>query len=293
MSAIQCNAQDKHERAESTVALAKEPLKFGKLQLKDDQPTRRMCGFCKEMTIDVPVYEDGRPKEDKSNQLIPPPKEKKDKHPAFYEYQPPYEPSLARILLFLAGSIEMGAAVTWQKRLIAHLEHLPIQVSNPRKESWDPKVDVKSVDVKFRSQVEWELAALKRSTLICFFFDTDTISPVTLMELGLWATSGKVIVCCGEKYWRSGNVDIVCDRYNIPRVDSFENLIPAVQDFLRMKGMVLDEQGNLLEGELQIEEPEMAEGKQWWLKYRDSQKLLAENAVKKEFADWKAADRDR
>jgi hypothetical protein len=55
----------------------------------------------------------------------------------------------------------------------------------------------------------------------------------------------------------------MCDRYNIPRVDSFEMLIPAVQEMLRLKGMALDKQGNLREGELEVEEPEMAEGEQW------------------------------
>ncbi|KAF2818161.1 hypothetical protein CC86DRAFT_239237, partial [Ophiobolus disseminans] len=186
-----------------------------------------------------------QPIDDKSKQLIPSPTEKREPHPQFSVHLPPSEISPKRISLFTAGSIEMGAAVPWQNRLIEHLKHLPITISNPRKDSWDPKVDVKSHDVKFKMQVEWELEALKRATVICFFYDVDTISPVTLMELGLWANSGKVIVCCGGKYWRSGNVDIVCDRYNIPRVDSFEMLIPAVEEFLRMKSTVLDERDNL------------------------------------------------
>lgn len=134
--------------------------------------------------------------------------------------------------------------------------------------------------------------ALIEATVICFFFDTDTISPITLMELGMWASSGKAIVCCKSEYWRSGNVDIVCDRYNIPRVDNFASLIPAVKEFLERKGMKLDGEGNLDENYIKPEETEEFKREQWWMKYRDPQKVKAENDAKKEYADYKA-EQDR
>ena len=242
---------------------------------------KRRCGFCKAMTLEDPCDANGQVVEDKSHQLIDSPTTKKTRHPDFAVHLPPGEPNHGKISLFTAGSIEMGAAVPWQSRLIEYLEHLPITISNPRKGYWNPAIDVKSKDVEFRMQVEWEMNALRAASVICFFFDVNTISPVTLMELGMWASSGKVIVCCASDYWRSGNVDIVCDRYNIPRVDSFENLIPAVTEFLQIKGMVLD-------GDSKHSEPEMAEGKQWWLKYRDAEKLKSENEAKKLYAAWKA-----
>jgi hypothetical protein len=244
---------------------------------------KRKCGFCKKLTLEDPCDAKGEPLEDKSHQLIDSPTTKKTRHPDFAVNLPPGEPNHGKFSLFTAGSIEMGAAVPWQSRLIEHLEDLPITISNPRKGYWDPTVDVKSRDIEFRMQVEWEMNALKAATVICFFFDVNTISPVTLMELGMWASSGKVIVCCGTDYWRSGNVDIVCDRYNIPRVDSFESLIPAVTEFLEIKGMALN-------GESKHPEPEMAEAKQWWLKYRDPEKLKVENEAKKLYKDWKAEE---
>lgn len=52
-------------------------------------------------------------------------------------------------------------------------------------------------------------------------FEPDTMSPITLLELGLYASSGKLIVSCPKGFWRRGNVEIVCEKYKIP---FFENL---------------------------------------------------------------------
>ena len=34
-------------------------------------------------------------------------------------------------------------------------------------------------------------------------------APITLLELGLFARSGKLIVCCPDGYWRKGNIEVV------------------------------------------------------------------------------------
>jgi hypothetical protein len=39
--------------------------------------------------------------------------------------------------VFLAGSIEIGAAVQWQKQLALLLLLLPITVNNPQRGKWD------------------------------------------------------------------------------------------------------------------------------------------------------------
>jgi hypothetical protein len=223
----------------------------------------------------VKVSDLDRQIEDKHKQLLPSPSPTLLVHPQFWHCMPPYTPVYHKYSLFLAGSIEMGAAVQWQKRLVEYLQDLPITVTNPRRGNWDPNVDTKAEDPKFRSQVIWELDALTAATVICYFFDVDTISPVTMLELGLWAHSGKIIVCCGEKFKRSGNVKLVCDRYDIPFVQSFEKLVPAVKEMLKIKGMELDKDGNLTGDNIRSEQPaefkapEMATEKKWWLKYQN------------------------
>ena len=69
------------------------------------------------------------------------------------------------------------------------------------------------------------LEGQERATAIAMYFDPATKAPITLLELGLFARSGKVIVCCPPGFWRRGNVEIVCARY---RVDLVENLSELV-----------------------------------------------------------------
>lgn len=184
---------------------------------------------------------------------------------------PPAAPTYRKFSLFTAGSIEMGAAVQWQQLLAEHLRDLPITITNPRRGQWDPNVDAKSEDPDFAHQVEWELDALTEATVICFFFDIDTLSPITLMELGKWADSDKIIVCCDKRFWRSGNVDIFCNRYNIPRVNNFKSLVPAIREMLERKGMGLGQDGNVIGENTRpkklSQESDKPKKEQWWLKY--------------------------
>ncbi|KAH8701216.1 hypothetical protein GQ44DRAFT_555534, partial [Phaeosphaeriaceae sp. PMI808] len=178
---------------------------------------------------------------DKYNQLIDPPDDSLIQHPRFIHCiavdTPGWENELS---VFTAGSIEMGKAVQWQSLLAQHLRDLPITVYNPRRNGWDPKIDVKAHDDSFREQVVWELDALQKADVVCFYFDHETLSSVTMLELGLLAHSGKIIVCCPEKYWRSGNIKITCDRYEVPRVTTFKELVPAVRKMMELKGLKLD-----------------------------------------------------
>lgn len=127
--------------------------------------------------------------------------------------------------LFLAGSIEMGAAVDWQTHLTDRLADLKYAtILNPRRDDWDSSWEQKIENDQFREQVQWELRGLARADCIAVYFDPETKSPITLMELGLWASSGKLIVCCPEGYWRKGNVDIVCREYMVRTATCLQDL---------------------------------------------------------------------
>lgn len=145
-------------------------------------------------------------------------------------FKPPHHaPPSPDISVFLAGSIDMGAALDWQQTVATALDHLPIIMFNPRRDGWDHswKQDISNAD--FRQQVEWELDHLDRADLIVFYFDPNGRSPISLLELGLHATSGKCIACCPRGYWRRGNVQVVCNRYNIPLFATLDELIDAAK----------------------------------------------------------------
>src|SRR5438067_7529126 len=98
--------------------------------------------------------------------------------------------------VFLAGSIEMGAAGPWQAAVEQTLAAESVVVLNPRRDEWDATWEQSIRNPQFREQVEWELDAQERATGIAMYFDLGTKSPITLLELGLFARSGRLVVGC-------------------------------------------------------------------------------------------------
>jgi hypothetical protein len=133
-------------------------------------------------------------------------------------------------IVFLAGSIEQGAADDWQAVVGRACEDLGVVFLNPRRDAWDSSWEQRIDNPHFRGQVEWELDGLQRAALIIFYFAPNTRSPVTLLELGLYAASGKAVVCCPEGFWRKGNVDITCARYGVPQVSSLDALTLLIRN---------------------------------------------------------------
>jgi len=132
--------------------------------------------------------------------------------------------------VFLAGSIEMGVAEQWQERLAKMLTDVDCTLLNPRRDDWDTSW-VQSIDnPQFKEQVEWELRGLDSSVIVVFYFDPNTKSPITLMELGYVAhTWCDVVVCCPEGFWRKGNVDIMCEHTGKDTVNSLEEVAEYVR----------------------------------------------------------------
>ncbi len=118
--------------------------------------------------------------------------------------------------VFLAGSIEMGTVEDWQSRVAESLKDTNWTLWNPRRDSWYKSWEQSIKNDQFRGQVEWELQGQEQADKILMYFSPVTKAPITLLELGLFANSGKLIVVCPQGFWRKGNVEIVCDRYKIP-----------------------------------------------------------------------------
>ena len=130
--------------------------------------------------------------------------------------------------IFLAGSIEQDKAERWQDRVIEKLSDLPITILNPRRAEWDASWEQKIDNLQFNEQVTWELDALEKADKIILYFDPNSKSPISLLELGLFAKSGKMLVCCPKGFWRKGNVDIVCERFGIEQLESLDEMIEAI-----------------------------------------------------------------
>lgn len=142
-----------------------------------------------------------------------------------------YAQHKAKKKIFLAGSIEMGAAEDWQEKVTAALSDLDVVILNPRRAVWDPTWVQSKDNPLFREQVEWELQGLKDADLVLVYFHPVTKAPITLLELGLFGDKKpeKLLVCCPEGYWRKGNVDIVCERYGVRYTNDLDTLIEWVR----------------------------------------------------------------
>jgi hypothetical protein len=124
--------------------------------------------------------------------------------------------------VFLAGSIEMGKAEQWQERIVNALSdagHLVIL--NPRRDDWDDSWEQRADN----PQLSWELDMLDAADIVVMYLAPGTKSPVSLLELGLCARSGKLKVCCPEGFWRRGNVEVVCQRNRIPLYGTLDALL--------------------------------------------------------------------
>jgi len=54
-------------------------------------------------------------------------------------------------------------------------------------------------------------------------------APITLLELGLHARSGKLVVGCPPEFWRRGNVEAVSARFAIPLVADWNEFVATVR----------------------------------------------------------------
>lgn len=124
--------------------------------------------------------------------------------------------------IFLAGSIEMGQVENWQESLGNLLDKNNFNVINPRRDDWDSSWVQSYDNPQFYQQVSWELNGLELADEILIYFVGGTKSPISLLEFGLYARSGKCCIVCPNDFWRKGNIDIVCNRFNIKRYDSID-----------------------------------------------------------------------
>lgn len=131
------------------------------------------------------------------------------------------------VSVFLAGTIEMGDSIDWQAAVTRQLLDLPINIFNPRRV-------VAPEDDLIVEQITWELDSIARCQIIFMFLAADTISPISLYELGLLqgglAENKQVILCCDPGYTRKNNVVTTTSHplYHNPNIFCTHSLSEAI-----------------------------------------------------------------
>ena len=128
--------------------------------------------------------------------------------------------------VFLAGTIDNGDSLNWQNKTIMELMNLginDIEIYNPRREHWNPNSSKEEMEY----QIKWEQEYLDKADFIAMVLLDDSKSPISLLELGLYAKSNKLIVFCTPDFYRWDNVRLTCKKYNIQLVESTHPLVIA------------------------------------------------------------------
>lgn len=139
------------------------------------------------------------------------------------------------IRIFLDGTIDNGKSFDWQSYFIKYW--------NRYNASWDvfnPRFD-KTHDDNFKpdnteliKQINWEQIHLKLADVIIFNLLPNSLSPISLMELGEYGTDmyKDIHVVCPQSFWRSGNVWEFCKRYDIPVYPCMDDLNDYILKYL-------------------------------------------------------------
>lgn len=108
--------------------------------------------------------------------------------------------------VFLAGAIDMGAAVDWQAWVIEKLAKWEnLTLLNPRRVEFTPDT--------LDEQIRWELNALTGAHRIFLWFPKDAKAPISFFEAGLYWRSGKLIVGAEHGFYRRRNLELTARYY--------------------------------------------------------------------------------
>lgn len=128
--------------------------------------------------------------------------------------------------VFLAGTIDMGNSRDWQMDLYNNFSQIGGKyiLFNPRQENWDA-----SRPGEMDYQVKWELDHLEEADMVIMYILGTSKSPISLLEMGLHARSGKMVVICERDFYRYDNVRITCDYYDVPLYEDLDTFLITLQ----------------------------------------------------------------
>ena len=142
--------------------------------------------------------------------------------------------------VFLSGNANKSAAVDWRIALSESLSPLPITIYNPFRSDWTSDWKENLSDPRFKEQVEWELDMMEKSDVIVICLHHGTDAPISLLELGLCARSGKAIIMAEEGtkgFSKLGNVQAVAKTFGLTLVHSIDELRAAIVSRLAAEGV--------------------------------------------------------
>lgn len=123
-------------------------------------------------------------------------------------------------LIFLAGSMGQDEnGVTWRDSIAEQL--------SGRYDVLDPTChNHASLDAQgMKRHIQWELDAMELADKILLRFLPDAESPISLIELGLYTFTDKLIVVCPKGFYKHNYLHVLCEKYNTPFLSNLEEAL--------------------------------------------------------------------
>jgi hypothetical protein len=133
--------------------------------------------------------------------------------------------------VFLGGAIDNDAPRNWQTFVADILEQRinHVVLFNPCRVNWTPMGDQTTNNQNLRDQINWELDALMVCDTILMYLLPGSVSPISLLELGLYLRSNsKLVVCCPDGFYWQTSIDITCQRAGVQVYRTIEAAIDEV-----------------------------------------------------------------
>jgi hypothetical protein len=134
--------------------------------------------------------------------------------------------------IFLAGSIT--GAPDWQGRLARLLADEEIVIFNPRRKDF-PINNPNEAE----NQIGWEYRYLRKASAISFWFAKETLSPISLYELGAWLAADKpIFLGVDPRYQRGRDIEIQAKlaRPELRIASSLDSLAVLIKNWIEVTG---------------------------------------------------------
>jgi Nucleoside 2-deoxyribosyltransferase like len=139
--------------------------------------------------------------------------------------------------IFLAGTIDNGNSIDWQSEVYSKLIDSDLTFYNPRRDTWIDSTECNIHNKDFNYQVNWELDNLENCSIVFCFIGGNSLSPITLMELGWLAAHNQyssnpitTIIICEPSFWRRGNIEILATR--TPKFSLFSDIESGMAELI-------------------------------------------------------------
>lgn len=115
------------------------------------------------------------------------------------------------VRIFLAGTIDDGTDFDWRYELSDDIIHWKRDYYK-NIILYNPIVHGEYDD----NAICWEQYHMDESDYIFMFITEKAVSSISMLELGEYASSGKLFVFCNDKYTNYKNVENICHKFHIP-----------------------------------------------------------------------------